>query len=63
MEMWRLVRPGAVLTTEAALADLLSRGGVKDAAVTAVPGALAVVIAHGQYCPSMVISPRGGMLG
>jgi SAM-dependent methyltransferase len=75
-EMWRLVRPGAVLaittwgpglfepantafwesvrdaepslfkafnpwdeiTTEAALADLLSRGGVKDAAVTAVPG-------------------------
>ena len=75
-EMWRLVRPGAVLaittwgpglfepantafwesvrdvepslfkafnpwdeiTTEAALADLLARGGVKDAAVTAVPG-------------------------
>jgi ubiquinone/menaquinone biosynthesis C-methylase UbiE len=75
-EMWRLVRPGAVLaittwgpgvfepantafwesvrevepslfkafnpwdeiTTEAALADLLSRGGVNDAAVTAVPG-------------------------
>ena len=75
-EMWRLVRPGAVLaittwgpglfepantafwesvrdvepslfkafnpwdeiTTEAALADLLSRGGVRDANVTAVPG-------------------------